>query len=65
LSGTAVWTEAMGSNQNTKAKRNKRGATGLKKVRHHKGNPPNLIGNGLSKFPAQRPQGAKQKKGQP
>jgi hypothetical protein len=55
----------MGSNQNTKAKRNKRGATGLKKVRHHKGNPPNLIGNGLSKFPAQRPQGAKQKKGQP
>ena len=55
----------MGSNQNVKAKRNKRGATGLKKVRHHKGNPPNLIGDGSTKFPAPKSQGAKQKKGQP
>jgi hypothetical protein len=57
--------EAMGSNQNVKAKRNKRGATGLKKVRHHKGNPPGRIGDGSAKFPARQPQGAKQKRGQP
>lgn len=65
MSGTVVWTGAMGSNQNVKAKRNKRGARGLKKVRHHKRSSTGMVGDGSTKFMAPKPLGAKQKRGQP